>query len=152
MSLVGPRPQVPADVALYTAEERRLLTVRPGITDPASIVFSDEGEILRGAGDPDLLYNRIIRPWKSRLALAYIDHCGISADLRLIALTLVALVSRREALAGLEKMLRAWELDPLLIRMAARREPLLAWPPPGASEIVRGPAPAEPQPVAAAVS
>ena len=71
MSLVGPRPQVPADASLYTAEERRMLDVRPGITDLASIVFSDEGEILAGSADPDLLYNQIIRPWKSRLALLY---------------------------------------------------------------------------------
>ena len=48
MSLVGPRPQVPCDAALYTGAERRMLSVRPGITDPASIVFSDEGEILKG--------------------------------------------------------------------------------------------------------
>jgi len=48
MSLVGPRPQVQSDAALYTEEEKRMLSVRPGITDPASIVFSDEGEILKG--------------------------------------------------------------------------------------------------------
>ncbi len=55
MSLVGPRPPVAAAVNLYTVEERRMLNVRPGITDLASIVFADEGEILAGAPDPDLL-------------------------------------------------------------------------------------------------
>src|SRR5665213_3008199 len=55
MSLVGPRPQVPEDASLYTSEERRMLEVRPGITDLASIVFSDEGAILAGSADPDLL-------------------------------------------------------------------------------------------------
>ena len=60
MSLVGPRPQVSRDVDLYSDEEKLLLSVKPGITDFASIVFSDEGEILEGADDPDLLYNQII--------------------------------------------------------------------------------------------
>jgi lipopolysaccharide/colanic/teichoic acid biosynthesis glycosyltransferase len=136
MSLVGPRPQAKADADLYTAQERRMLTVRPGITDPASIVFSDEGEILKGDPDPDLLYNQIIRPWKSRLALAYIDHSSLSVDIRLIALTAIAIFSRPAALRGLRSMLQGWDLDPLVFRMAARQERLLAYPPPGALEVV----------------
>ena len=74
MSLVGPRPQVRAETDLYTSEERRMHSIRPGVTDLASIVFADEGEILAGSADPDLLYNQIIRPWKSRLALLYVDR------------------------------------------------------------------------------
>jgi lipopolysaccharide/colanic/teichoic acid biosynthesis glycosyltransferase len=132
MSLVGPRPQVPSDAALYTAAERRMLTVRPGITDPASIVFSDEGEVLKGTDDPDGLYDRIIRPWKSRLALAYIDHRSLLIDLWLILLTVVAILSKPKALRALGALLRHWKADPLVIRMAARQEPLLAYPPPGA--------------------
>jgi lipopolysaccharide/colanic/teichoic acid biosynthesis glycosyltransferase len=132
MSLVGPRPQVMSDAALYTETEKRMLTVRPGITDPASIVFSDEGEVLKGASDPDLEYNRLIRPWKSRLALAYIDNRSFAVDLELILLTLEAIVSRPTALAGLGRLLDRWNLHPLLIRMAARQEPLMAYPPPGA--------------------
>src|SRR5690606_23070992 len=62
MSLVGPRPNVETAVALYTDEERRLLEVRPGVTDLASIVFADEGEILRGRPDPDEEYDRRVRP------------------------------------------------------------------------------------------
>ena len=57
MSLVGPRPNVQRDVALYTAEERHLIDIRPGITDISSIVFSDEGAILAGSNDPDLKYS-----------------------------------------------------------------------------------------------
>jgi lipopolysaccharide/colanic/teichoic acid biosynthesis glycosyltransferase len=132
MSLVGPRPQVMSDVALYTNAEKRLLSVRPGITDPASIVFSDEGEVLKGSSDPDLEYNRLIRPWKSRLALAYIDHRSFAVDLGLILLTIVAIVSRPTALEGLGKLLSSWNLHPLVVRMAARQEPLMAYPPPGA--------------------
>jgi lipopolysaccharide/colanic/teichoic acid biosynthesis glycosyltransferase len=132
MSLVGPRPQVMSDAALYTDAEKRMLSVRPGITDPASIVFSDEGEVLKGARDPDYEYNRLIRPWKSRLALAYIDHRSFAVDLELILLTLAAIVSRPTALAGLGRLLSGWNLHPLVMRMAARQEPLLAYPPPGA--------------------
>ena len=58
MSLVGPRPNVKRDTDLYTDIEKKLLSVRPGITDFSSIVFSDEGEILEGMKDPDLSYNR----------------------------------------------------------------------------------------------
>ena len=69
MSLVGPRPNVQRDVDLYTKDEKNLLNVRPGITDFSSIVFSDEGDILKDKKDPDLSYNQLIRPWKSRLGL-----------------------------------------------------------------------------------
>jgi lipopolysaccharide/colanic/teichoic acid biosynthesis glycosyltransferase len=131
MSLVGPRPQVKSDAELYTDAERRMLSVRPGITDPASIVFSDEGEILKGSSDPDLLYNQIIRPWKSRLALAYIDRHNLAVDLWLIFLTVVAITSKPTALRLLNNLLASWKLEPLVLRMAARTEPLLAYPPPG---------------------
>jgi len=136
MSLVGPRPQVPADAGLYTEAERRMLTVRPGITDPASIVFSDEGDVLHGSSDPDLLYNQVIRPWKSRLALAYIDHRTFCTDFWLILLTVVAIAYRPVALRALGRLLRRWQIDPLVVRVAARREPLVPYPPPGAAEVV----------------
>jgi lipopolysaccharide/colanic/teichoic acid biosynthesis glycosyltransferase len=136
MSLVGPRPQVPADVALYTAEERRLLEARPGITDLASIVFSDEGRILAGSADPDLLYNQRIRPWKSRLALLSLEHAGLRADAEILWWTAVALFSRPRALAGVERLLARWDADPLLRGVARRTAPLTPYPPPGASEIV----------------
>ena len=74
MSLVGPRPNVKNETDLYTIVERDLLLVRPGITDFSSIVFSDEGEILEGKDNPDLAYNQLIRPWKSRLGLVYIKN------------------------------------------------------------------------------
>lgn len=136
MSLVGPRPQVDPDAALYTAEEQRLLDVRPGVTDLASLVFADEGEILAGAADPDLLYNQSIRPWKSRLGLLYLERRGLVVDLKILSLTILAPASRKKALAGVAQMLDSWDADPLLRRMAAREEPLLAWPPPGAHQIV----------------
>jgi lipopolysaccharide/colanic/teichoic acid biosynthesis glycosyltransferase len=133
MSLVGPRPQVEADALLYTQEERRLLSVRPGITDLASIVFSDEGAILGNHVDPDLLYNQIIRPWKSRLALLCIDRRTMWLDLRLIALTAVAIASRPTALRYVERLAGELGAGDLVRRMAARREPLIPYPPPGAA-------------------
>jgi len=136
MSLVGPRPQVLADARLYTEAEKRMLTVRPGITDPASIVFSDEGDILKDSTDPDLLYNQIIRPWKSRLALLYIENRTFTTDVQLISLTAVAIVSRHAALSRLQRVLQRWHTDESLRRVALREDTLIPYPPPGSSEIV----------------
>ncbi len=136
MSLVGPRPQVPRDVALYTDEEKRLLTVRPGITDIASIVFSDEGEILKDSDDPDLDYNRLIRPWKSRLGLLYVDHRSFWLDLRLILITAIAIISKKRALNYIQNILDELGADELLKQVSRREEPLYPYPPPGATEVV----------------
>jgi lipopolysaccharide/colanic/teichoic acid biosynthesis glycosyltransferase len=136
MSLVGPRPQVPEHASIYTAEERRMLDVLPGITDLASIVFSDEGEILAGSADPDLLYNQIIRPWKSRLVLLYLErNCWLS-DARILVWTAGALVSRRWALARVGNLLDKWGVGQPLYGIARRETPLLAFPPPGAHAVV----------------
>jgi lipopolysaccharide/colanic/teichoic acid biosynthesis glycosyltransferase len=136
MSLVGPRPQVLPDVALYTEDEKRMLTARPGITDLASIVFADEGEILQGAPDPDLRYQQVIRPWKSRLALLYVDRRpSILTDLRLVWLTLVNAVRRDRALVGVAEIVRRLGGGDELARVALRTEPPPPAPPPGASAV-----------------
>ena len=137
MSLVGPRPQVRADADLYTAKERVMLEARPGITDPASIVFADEAEILSGAADPDLLYNQIIRPWKSRLILLYLENPSFTRDLHILSLTALALVSRRRALGAVALILDSLGADEKLKTMASRKFPLQAYPPPGVQEIVQ---------------
>ena len=136
MSMVGPRPQVERDVRLYTAVERQLLDVPPGITDFASIVFADEGEILEGSPDPDLRYNQVIRPWKSRLGLHYIAHRGLRLDIRLMAATLLAALSRRRTLAWVAEMLAETGADPALVAVARREAPLAAAAPPGAADVV----------------
>lgn len=136
MSLVGPRPQVELDASLYTDVEKKMLTVRPGITDLASIVFSDEGDVLAGSDNPDLKYNQVIRPWKSRLALLYIDHQSFLLDVRIIVLTVLAIVSREYALENVVEILKNWDADELVIRMARRQEPLKPYPPPGADSVV----------------
>lgn len=136
MSLVGPRPNVSRDTDLYTGEEKRLLSVRPGITDFSSIVFSDEGDILADSEDPDLDYNRLIRPWKSRLGLFYIDNAGICVDIKLILLTANAILSKESALVRICALLQSLGAPEELIRVASRREPLVPTPPPGADAVV----------------
>lgn len=131
LSLVGPRPNVASGVALYTDLERRLLTVRPGITDMASIVFSDEGDILKDHADADAAYESLIRPWKSELALLYIDRQSVLLDIRLIWLTANAIFSRKAALKGIQDVLRSLGARPDLIEVAARRAPLRPSLPPG---------------------
>lgn len=136
MVLVGPRPNVKRETDLYTEEERRILLVKPGITDLSSIVFSDLGEVLSGADDANIAYNQLIRPWKSRLALFYIDHRTFQMDLHIMMLTLVALFSRRAALQGVAGLLKRYGAPPEFISVAMRSQPLKPTPPPGSNEIV----------------
>ena len=136
MSLVGPRPNVQRETDLYTSQERRRLAVKPGITDFASIVFSDEGDILEHEDDPDIAYNQLIRPGKSMLGLFYIDHRSLAVDVRLVGLTAVAIGSRARALVGVVRLLERLGADEELIGIASRAQPLVPLPPPGSSTIV----------------
>lgn len=125
MSLVGPRPNVRCGgVDRYTPEEMGLLAARPGVTDLASIVFSDEDVLLEGAPDPDARYDRLIRPWKSRLGLLYLQRRSLGADLRIIALTALAIVAKRAALHGVDRILAEWDADGDLRRVCRREGPL----------------------------
>ena len=136
MSLVGPRPNVKAEVDLYTDVEKELLSVKPGITDFSSIVFSDEGKILENKEDPDLAYNQLIRPWKSRLGLIYIKQQSILLDVEIIIYTLVALISKRTALNWVGKKLENFEVDQDLVNISKRETELFAYPPPGSDCII----------------
>jgi lipopolysaccharide/colanic/teichoic acid biosynthesis glycosyltransferase len=138
MSLVGPRPNVERETVLYTRDEKRLLSVRPGITDLASIVFADEGDILEGSADPDLKYNQVIRPWKSRLGLLYVDAPpNVARDLKIIALTVRGALDRDAALEGVYMIAAKLGADQQLLEVITRANPLPAAAPPGASEIVQ---------------
>jgi len=136
MSLVGPRPNVVSEIDLYTDIEKGLLVVRPGITDFSSIVFSDEGEILEGKDNPDLAYNQLIRPWKSRLGLAYIENQSFLLDLQLIFYTIVAIISKPTALIWVAKKLNNLNVDADTVRVSKREVDLFPFPPPGSDEIV----------------
>lgn len=89
MSLVGPRPEVPRYVALYPAAMRdKVLSVRPGITDFASIEYRDENALLAGATDPEREYVEVVMPAKLKFAARYVDEASLGLDLRLIVRTL----------------------------------------------------------------
>lgn len=136
MSLVGPRPNVKRETDLYTTLEKGLLSVKPGITDFSSIVFSDESDILETCDDPDIGYNQLIRPWKSRLGLFYVQHQSLILDCVLILVTVVAIVSKDTALMVLNMVLRFLEAPEDLVRVSKRQICLEPTPPPGAESIV----------------
>ena len=136
MSLVGPRPNVKRETDLYTKEEKILLTVRPGITDFSSIVFSDEGEILKNQVDPDIAYNQLIRPGKSMLVLFYIKNRSTLIDIKLIYLTALAIVSKNNAISGIVNLLVGLGAEENLVEIAKREKSLVPMPPPGAKNIV----------------
>lgn len=94
MSIVGPRPEVPQYVALFTEAERAILSVRPGITDWATLWNHDEGAMLAGNPDPERLYLQKIRPEKIRLQLAYLQRRSFMVDLAIVARTISTLVFR----------------------------------------------------------
>jgi lipopolysaccharide/colanic/teichoic acid biosynthesis glycosyltransferase len=122
MSLVGPRPNTVKAVAGYTTEERKLLNVRPGITDFSSIVFSDEGEIIKSESDPDAAYDRLIRPWKSKLGLLYVSNASVILNLKLIWLTVVAITNKKKALIALQSLLKQHQADPTLMAVCERNQ------------------------------
>lgn len=124
MSLVGPRPNTLREVAKYSAAEQQLLSAKPGITDISSIVFSDEGDILYGQADPDAAYDRLIRPWKSRLSLLYVANSSVLLDIRLIWLTVLAIISKARALAALQPILTQLGATGEMIEVAKRQRPL----------------------------
>lgn len=92
MSLVGPRPEVPKYVELYTEEQREILKVSAGITDYASIYFSNESELLGEAENPEEFYIKKIMPYKIELNKKYIKEIGIVTDIKLIILTILKIL------------------------------------------------------------
>lgn len=89
MSLVGPRPEFVDKVEKYNWRERQILALRPGMTDWASLWNSNEGGVLAGAPDPDDAYEKVIRPGKLKLQLYYLENHSFTADLKVIAATLI---------------------------------------------------------------
>lgn len=132
MSVVGPRPNTMSEgVELYTTAEMRLLNVKPGITDLASIVFSDEATILASHNDdPDKAYNELIRPWKSRLGLFYIDKQSTWLDFQIIWLTAIVIINRQKALNGVAKLLQTYDANSDLKKVCLRSKPLKPMTPP----------------------
>jgi len=97
MSFVGPRPEVPRFVAAYSPAEYELLDYTPGLTDPASLVYRCEADVLAASPDPERMYLERIMPDKARLSLEYARRATLWSDLRIIAGTLRAMVRHRAA-------------------------------------------------------
>ena len=93
MSFVGPRPEVPRYVELYTPYQRQVLLVRPGITDYASIAYRNENDLLAGAKDPERMYIETVMPDKIELNMRYLREISPLADVRLILKTIIAVIA-----------------------------------------------------------
>lgn len=91
MSLVGPRPEVPKYVARYSPEQRKVLSVRPGITSAASIAYMDENELLGNSPEPERTYVEVVMPAKLTLDLKYLKDRGFFQDLSIILRTITGL-------------------------------------------------------------
>ena len=107
MSFVGPRPEVSQYVDLYSPEERQILTVRPGITDFATLWNADEGALLAESRDPELTYLEKIRPTKLRLQLEYIRRQSFATDVRILYETARAVIRRRPSNRDLSQSARS---------------------------------------------
>tara|TARA_Y100000589_G_scaffold321244_1_gene352327 strand:+ start:5786 stop:6550 length:765 start_codon:yes stop_codon:yes gene_type:complete len=136
MSFVGPRPNVERETNLYSYKEKELLKVKPGITDFASIVFSDESEILKDYQNPDIAYNQLIRPRKNYLALTYIKNKSINLDVKIILLTIFSFINKRKTLNLIVRILRDYKTSDEIIEMARRNSKLTPMAPPGLQNII----------------
>jgi lipopolysaccharide/colanic/teichoic acid biosynthesis glycosyltransferase len=96
MSLVGPRPETPEYVAHYTPDERRVLTVRPGLIGPSTLGFMDEAERLAGAADPVRYYEAVLLHDRVRLDLGYLERQSFTYDLSLLLRQARAILARRQ--------------------------------------------------------
>ena len=94
MSLVGPRPEVKRYVDMYSVEQRKVLEVKPGITDYASIEYANENELLGKADDPEKMYLEEIMPAKLRLNLKYVQEQSFLVDLKIILKTVLKILPR----------------------------------------------------------
>ena len=95
MSLVGPRPEVRHYVDYWTSEQMHVLDVRPGITDPASIKFRNENELMDQASNPEDYYIHVIMQEKIKLYLEYVKNASFMYDLKLIFQTFKVIVTER---------------------------------------------------------
>jgi lipopolysaccharide/colanic/teichoic acid biosynthesis glycosyltransferase len=137
MSLVGPRPQVKSHIdTYYTHEEMKLLSVKPGITDFSSIVFSDLDYILKDSADVNVDYNCLVRPWKSRLGLLYIANQSFYLDVNLIYITIIGIFSKSYALIQINKILLKIKAEAKLVMVCKREDKLVPYPPPGTNVLI----------------
>ena len=96
MSIVGPRPEVPKYVALYTADQQKVLSVKPGISDWASIYFRNENELLAQAENPEEFYISEVMPQKLLMNLKYIDNNSLFIDVKIILNTIKMVLFKKD--------------------------------------------------------
>ncbi|MCX6830667.1 MAG: sugar transferase, partial [candidate division Zixibacteria bacterium] len=96
MTFVGPRPESPKYVVLYTPDQREILDYLPGLTDPASLKYRYEEEILAGFADPESGYLQTILPDKIELSLEYQKNRRLFSDIKIMGATFAAIFRRRE--------------------------------------------------------
>lgn len=120
MSVVGPRPQIYEETLKYTNTEKKLFKAKPGITDFSSIIFSDEGDIISNANNPDEAYDKIIRPYKSRLGIFYIEKQNLLLDIFLIFSTLRVIFSRDKTLYSISNKLDQYGANRDLVEVSKR--------------------------------
>ncbi|OHE71991.1 MAG: hypothetical protein A2007_05640 [Verrucomicrobia bacterium GWC2_42_7] len=121
MSIVGPRPNIKTAVDVYTDEEKRILTVSPGLTDMASVVFADQGTILLGTKDPYAAYTKAIRPWKSKLALLYVENSSLYLDIRIIWITILNFFNRKYSLKKMKQLVESLGGNDALTNVTSRK-------------------------------
>lgn len=94
MSLVGPRPEVRKYVDLYSDEQMKVLSVRPGITSLASIRYRNENDLLAAADDPERCYIETVMPDKLSIDIEYVENASLTTDIKLICKTIIAIIKK----------------------------------------------------------
>lgn len=125
MSIVGPRPVVPELAVEFDCAYRELLTVRPGLTDPASVKYCREAEILRRVADQDTYFKTVAIPEKIRISREYLEHASVWSDAVIVLQTFLALVSLLSVGKKSEQALPGFGQSPRdLNRGIAQKRPL----------------------------
>ncbi|MDF1653935.1 MAG: sugar transferase [Coxiellaceae bacterium] len=136
MSFIGPRPNVEREVALYSSQEMRLLSIRPGLTDYSSIIFSDLAEIIANHADANIAYNQLVRPWKSRLGLLYVQTHSFGSDLKIFFYTALAIFFAKKARKMIIRQLISLNVDQEMLDIVSRKKALYPCPPPGLDNVI----------------
>lgn len=110
MSMVGPRPELAYYVQTYTSAQLAVLSVRPGITDPASLEYRNEEKLLEAATDRERFYTQVVLPAKLALNLGYIQHLSFAHDIAVVMKTLKAIVPQKASHSGTSPSKRATNL------------------------------------------
>ena len=122
MSFVGPRPNVVFEVKNYNSFEKEILKVKPGITDLASIIFNDEGEILRKSNNPNKDYQNFIQPWKGLLGLIYIKEKNFKLDFIILVLTIISVFNKNYCCKFISNFLKSRKYNKIISEFCLRKK------------------------------